>query len=110
MPTRASRVCSVWGQAESEVSAVESTGGHWHVSTAIEGLTVVLPVRADFDEAELDDLTRRANWEKSVRATHVISATKADRRCPKSKEGEGVGEGGREAVRAETSLNLPIQP
>jgi hypothetical protein len=45
-----------------------------------------------------------------VRATHVISATKADRRCPKSKEGEGVGEGGREAVRAEMSSNLPIQP
>jgi hypothetical protein len=44
------------------VKSADSTGGH--VSRAIEDLTVVLPVRADFDEAELDDLTRRVNWEK----------------------------------------------
>ena len=45
-----------------KVMSADSTGGH--VSRAIDGLTAVLPVRADFDEAELDDLTRRANWEK----------------------------------------------
>ena len=38
-----------------------------------------------------------------MHATRVISATMADRRRPKSKGGEGVGEGGREAVRAGTS-------
>ncbi len=58
-PTRASRVCSV-GAGRSEVS--RDHGGH--VSRAKEDLTDVLPVRADFEEAELDDLTRRANCEK----------------------------------------------
>ena len=44
------------------MKSADSTEGH--VSKAIEDLTVVLPVRADFDEAELDDLTRQASWEK----------------------------------------------
>ena len=38
--TRASRVCSVWGQAE--VKSASPRDGH--VSRAIEDLTVVLPV------------------------------------------------------------------
>ena len=39
------------------MKSADSTGRH--ISRAIEDLTVILPVRADFDEAELDDLTMR---------------------------------------------------
>jgi hypothetical protein len=45
--------------------SADTTEGH--VSRAIldkEELTAVLPVRFDFEEAELGDLTRRANCEK----------------------------------------------
>lgn len=59
------------------MKSADSTGGH--VSRAIEGLTDVLPVRADFDEAELGDLTRRANWEKK-RASNTCKVQKGKER------------------------------
>ena len=58
----------VGGQAE--VKSADPTEGH--VSRAIEDLTVVLPVRFDFEETELDDLTRRANCEKKACVQHVL--------------------------------------
>lgn len=67
--TRASRVCSV---GAGELASAGTIRGH--VSRAIEGQdepTAVLPVRVDFEETELGDLTSRANWEKCVRTTRV---------------------------------------
>jgi hypothetical protein len=66
------------------VKSADSTGGH--VSKAIEDLTVVLPVRADFDEAELDDLTRRANWEKK-RASNTCKVQKGKERGQRGRHG-----------------------